>query len=57
MILFKKLIKVIEEFLKSHYLKSYGMKKNKLLNAEGNEEVDAYGEEVEYEYGVEEEEE
>ena len=45
MILFKKLVKVIEEFLKSHYLKSYGLKKNKLLNAEGNEEADAYGQE------------
>ena len=33
LLLFKKLVKVIEEFLKSHYLKSFGMKKNKLLNA------------------------
>ena len=45
LILFKKLVKVVEEFLKSHYLKSYGLKKNKLLNAQGNEEADAYGEE------------
>lgn len=30
LVLFKKLVKVVEEFLKNHYLKSYGMKKTKL---------------------------
>ena len=58
LILFKKLVRVIEEFLKSHYLKSYGMKKNKLVNAKGEEEADPYGEEyggedVEYYYDEE----
>ena len=30
LILFKKLVKVVEEFLKSHYFKSYGHQKTKL---------------------------
>ena len=29
MILIDKLIKIIEEFIKNHYLKSFGFKKNK----------------------------
>ena len=45
LILFKKLVKVVEEFLKSHYFKSYGHQKIKL---ETDEPDDGY--EYEYEY-------
>ena len=50
--MFKKLVKVIEEFLKNHYLKSYGMKKTKLLEDEPNKE-----EEDEYDYEYDEDDE
>ena len=52
--MFKKLVKVIEEFLKNHYLKSYGMKKTKLLEDEPNKEEE---DEYDYEYDEEAEEE
>ena len=45
LVLFKKLVKVVEEFLKNHYLKSYGMKKTKLLEEEEKQEA-----EDEYDY-------
>ena len=54
LVLFKKLVKVIEEFLKNHYLKSYGMKKTKLLEDEPNKEEE---DEYDYEYDEEAEEE
>ena len=54
LVLFKKLVKVVEEFLKNHYLKSYGMKKTKLQeDEEKKEEEDEY----DYEYDDEQEEE
>ena len=49
LILFKKLVKVVEEFLKSHYFKSYGHQKTK-LQTDTPEEEDDY----EYEYDEEE---
>ena len=52
--MFKKLVKVIEEFLKNHYLKSYGMKKTKLIEDEPNKEEE---DEYDYEYDEEAEEE
>ena len=54
LVLFKKLVKVVEEFLKNHYLKSYGMKKTKLLEEEENKEAE---DEYDYEYDDEQEEE
>ena len=52
--MFKKLVKVIEEFLKNHYSKSYGMKKTKLIEDEPNKEEE---DEYDYEYDEEAEEE
>ena len=49
LILFKKLVKVVEEFLKSHYFKSYGHQKTKLQTDEPVED-----DEYEYEYDEEE---